>query len=284
VTTFTVVAAREVGGAARLESLALAVFGPGDRPAGWFARKLRRECVDEDLSSVAVATGVDPATPRAWLGYVLVGAPPSASPTVRTAGTGVRPNARGRGIGTALLARVRAAAAERGAGPIELFADPPTLPFYRAFGFVPVASLVTLRGHGQGRDQARRAPAGAAAWSSVSGARSICAWTPEAWAASEGRAAIADAHGRVQALVSREGTAFLVQRWSTGQATPLHDAVRELADALPEGAPWLVPWLGDVSPVTAELCAAGLQPAQRAVALHLYPESPPERDASNEPA
>jgi hypothetical protein len=153
---------------------------------------------------------------------------------------------------------------QRGGGPIELLADPRALAFYLAFGFTAVEALVTMRGEGHGR----RTLAPAAAWSAVHGARSICAWTPEAWAASDGRASITDARDLVRALVSREGTALLVQRWCT-DAPQVHDAARELADAVPAGVSWLVPWLADVSPVTAQLYAAGLQPVQRAVRLHL---------------
>ena len=43
-----------------LERLARRIFGDGDRPAGWLARKLAREAVDPRLSVLALAAGPDP--------------------------------------------------------------------------------------------------------------------------------------------------------------------------------------------------------------------------------
>src|SRR5690606_11591897 len=55
-----IASAAEIGGAARLEGVWLRAFGAGDRALGWFARKLARERVTDELSQVAIATDGDP--------------------------------------------------------------------------------------------------------------------------------------------------------------------------------------------------------------------------------
>src|SRR5690606_23057275 len=57
---------------AALTRLAEAMFGRGDRPPGWLARKLARERVDPDLSVLAVAPGSPQHAPEDMLlGYFL---------------------------------------------------------------------------------------------------------------------------------------------------------------------------------------------------------------------
>ena len=216
--------AAEIGGAARLEGAWLAAFGPGDRPEGWFARKLVRECVDDELSQVAIAIGEDPRSPRSWRGFVLAGRPPSLAGAVRTAGTAVLPGARGQGIGRALLDAVCDAAGRAGATAVELVADARAILYYERLGFVRVRDAITVRidGEGESRRLSSHLPpdlGGPVAWEAAAeGLRSpveLAAWTPEAWAGSSDRHTV-DVNvdiGLARALASREGQAWLVHRW-----------------------------------------------------------------------
>ncbi|MBP7287999.1 MAG: GNAT family N-acetyltransferase [Nannocystaceae bacterium] len=132
--TLRIVAAHAIGGALRLQSLAEQVFGAQHRDAQWFARKLHRELVDDTLSMVAV-DGDDLDDPRAWLGYVLVGRPPSCAPAARTAGTAVIAPARGRGVATALLEAAARTCADAGLRSLQLWAEQARESFYCARGF-----------------------------------------------------------------------------------------------------------------------------------------------------
>ena len=98
-----IVTVAELGAPVRLAALAESIFGARNRPSGWFARKLKRECVDPRLSSLALTADRDPTDPTSWLGYVLVGTPSSLGGAARTAGTGVLASARRRGIASALI-------------------------------------------------------------------------------------------------------------------------------------------------------------------------------------
>ena len=74
----TLIPGRDVGELTRLQPLAERAFGGGDRPDGWFSRKLLREAIDPDLTVVAVdrsLPAVGPGDPSPWCGYLLVGRP-----------------------------------------------------------------------------------------------------------------------------------------------------------------------------------------------------------------
>lgn len=262
--------AAELGDVGRLEVLVRRVFGAGDRPAGWFERKLRREHVDPRLSPVAVAAGGDPHDPAAWLGYVLVGTPPSLGDAVRTAGTGVVPPARGRGIGGRLLAA--AMEATRGAGyrRMQILAQAEVEPFYARHGFAEARPTVTALAFARGPAAAPAAPP--RSWRALApGEREVVTWLPEAWEGTEvaARRGLAwdGAHGRVTAWLSREGAAWLVQRL----VAPAGEALAALAEAilprLPAGAPVLLPLLPADAPATRELLGAGWVAAQRGALL-----------------
>lgn len=264
--------AAELGDPERLESLARRVFGDGDRPAGWFHRKLRREQVDPQLSPVAVRTDVDPQDPAAWLGYVLVGTPPSLHPAVRTAGTGVVPHAHSRGLGGRLLAAAAELCARAGHRRMQILAEADATAFYLRHGFSLVTPTVTALAFARGPAPSTAAEP-PAPWRALEpGEHEPVAWLPEAWEGTEPTArrglAWSTPRGPAHAWLSREGTAWLVQRLVAPEPS---DPLPALADAilqrLPAGAPVLLPLLPAEAPTTRELLTAGWAAAQRGALL-----------------
>ncbi|WP_266215155.1 GNAT family N-acetyltransferase [Paraliomyxa miuraensis] len=265
-----IVTAAELPDPARLELLARRVFGDGDRPEGWFDRKLRRECVDLRLSPVAVHAGASLADPEGWLGYVLVGTPPSRPGAARTAGTGVRPDARGQGLGGRLLDAVAELASRAGLGRIELWSQAEVEPFYRRHRFERVMATVTALGFGRSpRPPQLHAPL---PWRALEpGEHEVIAWLPEAWAGTEPDRrhglSWSTSGGAVTTWLSREGLAWLAQRMVGFRAAALPELADALLDRLPAPAPVVLPQLPESAPSTRALWASGWQPAQRAVLL-----------------
>ncbi|MEM6994916.1 MAG: GNAT family N-acetyltransferase [Myxococcota bacterium] len=264
---FEVVALSRLGNPKRLAQVAEAVFGTRDRPPGWFARKLRRECVDPSASPVAIAAGTDPTEPAGWLGYVLVGAPPSLGFSARTAGTAVVASARGRGIATALLdAAVRGAQA-LGRARLQLLADPELASFYRRCDFALVHDVVTLVRPSRGDRDRRLAPG--QPWDDLRIAEAANAtvqqWLPETWRGTEDRLRHTLDRDDLGAHISREGRALVVHRLlaRAGAVAP-NQAARALLGLLPQGHPVVLPLLPEVSPITDALLADGWHPMQRA--------------------
>ena len=261
-----------IGRPASLVALAEAVFGVGDRRPGWFARKLLRECVDADLSHVAVTATGDPTDPQCWLGYVLVGTPPSLGSAARTAGTGVVEAARGRGIGTALLAAAATATRASGRTHLQLLSAPPRVGYYLRQHFTVVHRLVTLLRPSTGVVGAPLP--GPQPWApSRPASRVLVQWLPEAWAHSDSRHTLVLPHAT--AHVSAEGRAWLVHRLVTHSATDTRLEARVIATAdallrrLPQGHPVLLPLIEEVSRITAAWLAAGWHPIQRGTLLQL---------------
>lgn len=257
--------AASVGDLSRLEPLARRIFGAGDRPEGWFVRKLHRECVDPELSRLA--HDGDPSRPASWLGYVLVGTPPSEHPCVRTAGTGVVPEARGRGIGSQLLADAFAAARAAGFAAVRLPAAPERVPFYRRLGFRERRTELTLLTFGRGT--APPETGSHAAWAHA-GEHVFSAWLPEAWlhTPSFARSEL-ELHG-VRILLSREGRAHVAMRVAWTGDRPIPDVTRALAEApwhVETGAPFLLHALDPTHPVTTSLLEHGFSVVQRTIVL-----------------
>jgi GNAT superfamily N-acetyltransferase len=269
------IVAAELGDLGQLEGLARRVFGEGDRAAGWFHRKLRREHVDPRLSPVAVRADADASDPHAWLGYVLVGTPPSLGDAVRTAGTGVLPSVRGQGVGGQLLQAAARLAKGAGYRRMELLAEASVVPFYVRHGFVPVLATVTALAFGRG-PVAVPAPAPPLPWRALGvGEHEAVAWLPEAWDGTE----LAARHGLswtitrrggggpVTAWLSREGIAWLVQRLVAPLGVALPSLAAELLARLPAGAPVLLPFLPATATATVELLDAGWNASQRGMLL-----------------
>ncbi len=274
-----IVGAREVGALTRLEPLARRIFGPGDRPTGWFARKLRREHVDPQLSVVAVRANADPTDPDAWRGYVLVGTPPSLAPATRTAGTGVLPSVRGQGIGGRLLDEAARRSRAAGHHRLQLLSAADVVPFYLGHGFARVHDTVTLVAFGTGPAAELTPPP---LWRSPRpDEHEPVAWLPEAWAGTDPRAqrgltwiatrsevaAAADPASCVQAWLSKEGAAWLVQRILAPRDHSLLACAAGLLARLPEGCPVLLPLLRAHDCATATLLEHEWVPAQRSTLL-----------------
>jgi hypothetical protein len=257
--------------AARLQPLAESIFGAGDRRPDWLARKLFRECVDVDLSRLAIA-GDDPDDASAWLGYVLVGTPPSLRPAARTAGTGVVAYARGAGLGRALVESALAGVAARDdLDSLEILAEQGRETFYSRLGFVPVQSLATLLAFGRGEVALQLPPA--APWDDGTPATDVQAFLAEAWsrtpASERGTFELATPHGRVTLHVCREGVALAIHRTRVDAPlecvnTAASAAYDAFLDAIPDGTPALLVGIDRVSSVTRSLDASGWIVVQRA--------------------
>ena len=240
-----------------MEPLARRIFGDGDRPAGWFARKLRREAVSPDLSLLA-CEGDRLDRP---LGYLLLGAPPSLPGVARSAGLGLVPAARGLGLGRHLLHAAGRRAADAGLGELHLLADLTSRPFYAAHGLHERAHLRTLHAAGRGPAAPRLPPP--APWD-LPGARPLAGWLREAWERTEPELrATLEIHlapsARLIAHLSREGRALLVQRLLLAgpldAPVDLPSAAARLLAALPAAAPILL--YGCLPDLAARLLPAG---------------------------
>jgi len=121
-----------------LEALVVEVFGAGDRPRGWFERKLSREVVDPALSKIAV----DRRGRR--IGFLLGSAPASLPGVARLVSLGVLPTSRRQGIGRALIEAAATTAAAAGLGSMTALAEADRRSFYTDTGFSPEAVLRTI--------------------------------------------------------------------------------------------------------------------------------------------
>lgn len=264
--TLRILSASVVGDLRRLEPLAVRIFGPGDRPEGWFARKLHRECVDPQLSRLAVDG--DAEDPRSWLGYVLVGTPGSVHPAARTAGTGVVQEARGRGIGHSLVREAFAAVLREGFPALQVPADPRRSSFYLRLGFEPIRNEVTLLTFGSGGCDPSwgvNAP-----WS-LRRERVLGQWLKEAWmrgdTQTQAEVTVQGNQARLRALISREGAARVAHRVLLSGDAQTEDGVLHLLEALrgqfAEGAPLVLPGFPSYLPLVQPLLDRGWSVAQR---------------------
>lgn len=265
-----IVALADLDDRGQLTALAERAFGKGSRSAGWLARKQAREHVDPSLSRVVIDGDVD--DEAAWLGYVLVGTPPSRAPAARTAGTVVDPRVHGRGLGTALVRSAAQACRARDFTALELWAEHERVGFYERLGFTTLLAFDTLLAFAAG-------PRGVALpdaqpWD-PDDARALVqlhAFLPEAWARTPERTTLRDDHGL--AHVAREGVAFVVHRTLLA-ADVLASPARALAwfDALlrrlPAAAPVCLVALDRVSSITRALHEHGWSIAQRGCVMTL---------------
>jgi GNAT superfamily N-acetyltransferase len=175
------------------EPLALEIFDASATPAigtrrlrdpGWFVRKLRRECVDLGRS-LLVVEGDDANDPGAWLGYALVGVPRSLGGLARTAGIGLVPRARGRGLGGLLVRAVIRASREAGDRGLRVLAEPERVRFYRRHGLAIVDARCTWRATGVGHTSSVEAELKAglelAGREAFVAGTPVASWFVEAW-------------------------------------------------------------------------------------------------------
>jgi len=206
----TVVA--DIGSCAALEPLALRIYGARNRPSGWFGRKLARERVDPMRSMLAICHDAEPGDAEAWLGYLLIGTPPSLGPIARVAGIGVLPVARRYGIARAMLDRAALELSSCGFSGLRVLVEPSLRAFYRQCGFEERQQTGWCLAFGTGNEVAPSPPRD---WtpSGVQLGRThgeLFATTPEAWQAATARTTIL--HDGTFAHVSQEGTCMVVHR------------------------------------------------------------------------
>jgi GNAT superfamily N-acetyltransferase len=265
-----IVALAELGDPTRAATLAERAFGAGDRAPGWFARKLLREHVDLELSRV-VLDG-EPDDPQAWLGYVLVGTPPSRAPAARTAGTAVVEAARGRGLGSALLRDAADRCRTRGFAALELWAEHDREGFYAKLGFTAVLRFDTLLAFARG-DPELALPA-AVPWAAPADLLELHGWLREAWERTPCDARASFRCDEALSHVAREGRAFAIHRTALAPAllaAPTRTAAwfDALLQRLPAPAPVVAIALDRVSSITAELREHGWSVAQRGTVMSL---------------
>lgn len=263
-----IVAASEVGGAARLQSLALRIFGAGDRPRGWWARKLAAGRIDDGLTRVAVQGDADPRAPRSWLGYVLAGTPTDAAPFVRTSGVGVLASARGEGVAGRLLDAVAQASAAAGHAGTEVVAAPQLRGWYARHGFTPVAERWTLQTCGTSRARPL-AVAPIAPPPAELDDRRVVTGSAEAWAAAADPTSFEDAvAGRLWlSRVGPDAAAWIVHGWIRRPEVPAAVAAQALRDRIPTDDALLVPLAPAVSWITANVVPAPFRVVQRGLVV-----------------
>lgn len=245
-----------LGDLAQLEPLAREIFGTGQRPRGWFARKLHREVVSPRASRLVVAPAHAPGDPAGWLGYGLLGLPPSLEGVARTAGIGLRGVARGHGWGAQLLTALMTAAHEHGRDTLEVPASLDSVGFYRRIGLREHDRHGTWLAFGRGRKEPdppanRHAPQ---PWSTSPTGAIVASWLAEAWDRTPASARYRWANNQKTLNVSVEGVAHLVHRWaSVGPASLAVPGLDRWLEHLPNGTPAL---LSNVPHSAAELARA----------------------------
>jgi ribosomal protein S18 acetylase RimI-like enzyme len=246
------------------------LLGAPRRAPGWFRRKLAREAVDPQLSSLVLGTGDEP------VGYMLVGAGDPDTGEVHGAGLGLVPAHRGRGLGSALVEATCERLALAGISAISLLADPDHHGFYRRRGFFEVAQQHTLGALGTGAADLEFAAHPRRPWPLPG--TTHAQWSAATWARTPaGQSATVRLGESAWAHLSREGRAVLVHRLSAhgdgdvdvndaddADDADLPAALHRLRDLFGPATPVLLHGCAPVSPVTASGLAAGWQVLQHA--------------------
>lgn len=278
-----IVPALEAGSLAELEPVARAIFGDGNRPRGWFERKLKRECVDPRLSMVAVRGDHGSLSTRC-VGYALVGTPPSLHPIVRTAGIGVVPALRRRSLGARLIRAAVEEVRKHDYRAIRIPADVARLGFYLEQEFEPLRSDVSLLSFGRGsliNGSSDIEPWGRDCPWSRRRERPVSQWLEEAWAltpASDRTDIELTAHRTtLRALISKEGIARVLHRvlvTGPGDDATVVRLFDALKDKIADGAPIVVVGVPERGRLTQHLLDAGWTVAQRVRVMERHLEVP----------
>ena len=239
---------------AGLEPLARRIFGDGDRPQGWFARKLHRECVDPSLSRLVIAD--EP------IGYALVGRPPSLPSTARTAGVGLVPQFRGRGLGLALVRDVMETVREAGLSRLRIPAPADLVPFYERAGLASSVRRTTLLHFGRGTADAFTLGE-AEPWGDA--APATAQWLRDAWDRTDPALRATIRFGDASFHLAREGVAVVLHRCRANTV----DAFERLRWSVRDGTPLIVVHIDPVSTITATLHERGWTDVQQTVLMEV---------------
>lgn len=252
-----------VGDPVGLEPLARAVFGQGQRPQGWFEQKLRRECV-VPARSVLLTQSQDPTDPDAWVGYGLVGRPPSLGAWARTAGIGLIPGWRGKGLGAALVQSLQDAARQDGAEGLLIPASPGAAPFYARCGLSRHNTTHTLRANGAGREVPVQGPE---PWDSPCPGPMRSGWFAEAWerTSPSARQTLRLRDGADRFDVSMEGSARVALRWTSLEGGT--EGPRAWLRAMSPGTPALLHDIPAAAPELPALLEGGWSVAQTTITM-----------------
>lgn len=293
----------------RLERLARRVFGDGDRPPGWLARKLAREAVDPHLSALALAldepdpTDTSPAPREHDPTDISLAGPGQPDPTdIPRAGPAADidlshvpedrlagyllvgreagdPLAHSAGVGLVPAAR------GHGHGAALLAACAEALAGAGLTGLRVLAEPARERWYARrglrvvarrvtllafGTGRSAPVPGAMQPWSTDPAAVELCAWRPGVWRRTAADAAATlDLGAGALAHVSREGAAILVHRLTAPPGGDPRDVVAALLARVDRGAPVLLYGCDAVSSITASLERLGLTAAQRFAEMDL---------------
>ncbi len=276
-----------------LEPLAGKIFGhTSTRTPGWLRRKCLREGVDPPLSQVAIDTSGEPPSKRQalpqhlLLGYFLIGRRPRTPHTGFTAGLGVAPEARGLGVGKALLQAGHHQAVAAGLTQLVLPAPGRQLAFYRHHGYRQFQCIHTWLAfaHGPGRPATT-----GTTWEVAPGVDApqieLCAWSADVWermppnqrlgfalagprprtareTTREENPGLLDTQLRGWALCSREGRAVLCHRLVSRPEVDPHELTSLLLQAISPGTPVLlygVPQVSSFTEILQDSCWSSVQ-------------------------
>ncbi len=253
----------DVGDPTLLEPLARAVFGEGQRPPGWFARKLSRECV-LPARSILLTQSTDATDPAAWVGYGLVGRPTSLGSVARTAGIGLVPAWRKRGLGASLVAGLQDAARDDGANGLLIPASPDAVAFYTRCGLSPHNTTHTLWATGVGETSVWATPE---SWESPCPGPARSGWFAEAWERTPQtrRHTLRLRDGADRFDVSMEGSAQLAVRWTSSDGAA--EGPRAWLRALSAGTPALLHEIPASAPELPGLLEGGWSVAQTTISM-----------------
>ena len=259
---------------AALEPLIAEIFGPRDRPQGWFKRKLQREVVDPALSRIARSGGGD------MLGVVLVGSPPSLPGTAQIVSLGVLGHVQGMGCGRMLLRAAASAARSHGHERLTALAEAHRTRFYATAGFEATLSQKTLLVSTPGTPEGPPIPLRElppAPWDRPL-TQPVGGWLEEAWMrtpqAKRQTIAIGGENPWAWAHISIEGHARLIHRLLIDARIPpdthpkqVLTACKALRQALTATGPLLFYGLPKVSRITDDLLREGWQNAQESTLM-----------------
>jgi GNAT superfamily N-acetyltransferase len=251
-------------GLAGLEPLFEETHGGGARNPGWLPIKLKRECVDLNASCVVRTVATDASEPM-WLGFALVGTPPSLAPCARMSGMGVVPLYRGRGLARRMLAHIQCTLP---ATHYELrcLSEPRNRNMYTHLGFRESHNIATLLHFGAGSDTALRDPNDA----SPGSGEVISQWLDETWTHSPAASKQVWETDDGRAYLTQEGCSLLVHRFELANTSEIERGALVLDGlrlSVKQGTPVLVYGWPDDPDALRSVDLRGWQVAQRACVM-----------------